>query len=174
MSESYEQDFAPPPPIWRQFTDENVKKGVTPKPPDPLTEEEYTIYGETFSVNYKLEPLSETGNTQLYDSTPGKEIEELKKLNHSLLMLFYELIDIILKSPEKFKSKISDMETVIINFSHLINSLRSKQARNFLITTMEKQVKRRQKAMKKIDEIISESKKTIKKRLEECGQESKK
>ncbi len=65
--------------------------------------------------------------------------KELKKLNHSLLINFFELLDILTNEPTspKREKKLGEITVLFINMHHLINELRPHQARETLRVMME-------------------------------------
>ncbi|KAL4779782.1 MED7 protein-domain-containing protein [Aspergillus varians] len=88
--------FAPPPPLWKHFTPENVRKledvkkeaskGEDGKPaelrsltlpselrllvPPEIPSEQYSVFGEVQNLSTALPPLEDQGITQLYPSSP--------------------------------------------------------------------------------------------------------
>ena len=90
--------------------------------------------------------------------------KELKKLNHSILIAYLDLLEILIKAPTKelprdqqqidfnteqqtFKTlrdqKLEDIELLFINMHHLINELRPHQARDNIRCILEMQKKQR-------------------------------
>lgn len=83
---------------------------------------------------------------------PSQHKSELKKLNHSILVSYLELLDVLVKAPgpsgnlaEKslLDQKLYDIEVLFKNMHHLINELRPHQARDALICIMESQKQER-------------------------------
>jgi len=54
---------------------------------------------------------------------------ELKKLHQLLLLRFGELLDRLLTSPETYKAKVQEIEVILVNMHHLMNSYRPHQVR---------------------------------------------
>lgn len=70
---------------------------------------------------------------------------ELKKLNHSILVNFMDLLDILIKCPDSTKrsDKIEDLKLLFINIHHLINEFRPHQARETVRVMLELQKRNR-------------------------------
>lgn len=70
---------------------------------------------------------------------------ELKKLNHSILVNFLDLLDILIKCPDSTKrtDKIEDINILFINMHHLINEFRPHQARETVRVMLEMQKRQR-------------------------------
>ncbi|KAF0301374.1 Mediator of RNA polymerase II transcription subunit 7 [Amphibalanus amphitrite] len=71
--------------------------------------------------------------------------KELKKLNHSVLANFLDLLEILIRCPDSSKriEKIDDIKLLFIHMHHLINEFRPHQAREALRVTMELQKRNR-------------------------------
>lgn len=69
------------------------------------------------------------GFKRLYSSKDIDRKKELRKLNHSVLVNFLDLIDILIKCPESPKrdEKIEDINLLFIHMHHLINEFRPHQ-----------------------------------------------
>lgn len=70
---------------------------------------------------------------------------ELKKLNHSLLVNFLDLLDLLVYSPDSPKrtEKVDDISVLFIHIHHLLNELRPHQARETLRVMLELQKRQR-------------------------------
>jgi len=109
-----------------------------------------------------IRPLEHQGITRLY-TAHGRfdRIKELKKLNHSIVVNFLELLDILIKSPSspKREEKLEDLNLLFINMHHLINELRPHQARETLRVMMERQKQQRletaEKLNKHLDRVVA-------------------
>lgn len=90
----------PPMKYYKMFSDENLSRGHVPEPPRPPTGE-YFVYGNRFHVDDPLiRQLEEQGITRLYKV--GDEtcrLEEMKKINKSLLLTFLDLLHILSTDP---------------------------------------------------------------------------
>ena len=71
--------------------------------------------------------------------------KELKKLNHSVLANFLDLLEILIRCPDSSKriEKIDDIKLLFIHMHHLINEFRPHQAREALRVTLELQKRNR-------------------------------
>jgi len=147
----------PPAQYYKLYTDENVENKTAPEPPPPLNGS-YSMFGASFETNESIiRPLELQGITQLY-STQGRfdRIKELKKLNHSIVINFLELLDILIKSPSspKREEKLEDLNLLFINIHHLINELRPHQARETLRVMMERQKQQRLETADKLNKHV--------------------
>merc|ERR1719447_1382737 len=81
-----------------------------------------------------IQSLEYQGFKRLYSSKDIDRKKELRKLNHSVLVNFLDLIDILIKCPESPKrdEKIEDINLLFIHMHHLINEFRPHQARETL------------------------------------------
>lgn len=70
---------------------------------------------------------------------------ELKKLNHSLLVNFLDLLDLLVYCPDSPKraEKVEDLSLLFIHIHHLLNEFRPHQARETLRVMMELQKRQR-------------------------------
>lgn len=89
---------------------------------------------------------------------PNQHKNELKKLNHSILVSYLELLDVLVKAPcseiegqqETLREqKLNDLSVLFKNIHHLINELRPHQARDALICHMESQKQERLEQIEK-------------------------
>lgn len=167
------------------YTNENIKTGKAPLPP-PIIKDTYTCFGKTIDPNDVLiRSLDQQGIQRLYktvspdlvaapSATPSAASssqvninthkKELKKLNHSILIAYLDLLEILVKAPntqlpldqqqidlnsqqQTFKTlrdqKLEDIELLFINMHHLINELRPHQARDNIRCVLEMQKKQR-------------------------------
>ena len=81
------------------FTDENVRRGRAPRPPPPI-HDNYSMFGNVFNADDTIiRPLETQGIKRLYPQHFDRR-RELKKLNHSLLVNFLDLIDLLVQCPD--------------------------------------------------------------------------
>lgn len=100
----------PPAQYINLFTDENIRKNRAPKPPPPI-QDSYTMFGNPFSNDDNIiRPLEAQGFKRLYPQHFDRR-KELKKLNHSLLVNFLDLIDLLVHYPDSPRRA----EKVIVN-----------------------------------------------------------
>jgi mediator of RNA polymerase II transcription subunit 7 len=124
------------------------------------------MFGVPFNVDDQIiQPLESQGFRRLHPQNYDHK-RELKKLNHSILVNFLDLIDILIKSPDSPKrtEKLEDLNLLFIHMHHLINEFRPHQARETLRVMMEKQKKQRhniaeifQLHLEKVKELIQTS-----------------
>jgi hypothetical protein len=88
---------------------------------------------------------------------------ELRKLNHSLLVNFLDLLDLLVQCPDSPRraEKVEDLSLLFIHIHHLLNEFRPHQARETLRVMMELQRRQRietaqrfQKHLDKVREIF--------------------
>ena len=110
--------------------------------------------------------LISQGFKRLYSAKDIDRKKELRKLNHSVLVNFLDLIDILIKCPESPKrdEKIEDINLLFIHMHHLINEFRPHQARETLrVMLMVQRRKRTQftskfkEQLEKVESIIQEA-----------------
>lgn len=72
------------------------------------------------------------GIKRLYSTKDIDRKKELRKLNHSILVNFLDLIDILIKCPEspRREEKVDDINLLFIHMHHLINEFRPHQVLN--------------------------------------------
>lgn len=91
----------PPVQYINLYSNENVSKNRAPKPPTPFSE--YSMFGNSFNNEDSIiRPLESQGIKRLYPQHFDRK-KELKKLNHSLLVNFLDLIDLLILSPDSPK-----------------------------------------------------------------------
>ncbi len=156
----------PPLQYIKLYTDENVRRGTAPSPPQPLTDS-YSMFGNVFTAeDCIVASLESQGIKRLYSAKDVDRKRELKKLNHSVLMNFLDLLDYLIKSPESDKraEKIADINLLFIHMHHLINEFRPHQARETLRVMLHVQKRKRlqlaekfQGHLEKVQETIQEA-----------------
>jgi len=170
----------PPQAYYPLYTDENIRRGRAPKPPPPpTTNDTYQMFGTTFHADDAIiRPLESQGIRRLYPQNFDHR-RELKKLNHSVLTNFLDLLDILIQSPEsqKRQEKIDDIGLLFIHMHHLINEFRPHQARETLRVMME--VQKRQtletcdRFQKHLEKCVDVIKQTLNNLPEQCDSDSK-
>lgn len=158
----------PVPPLHyvKLYSDENVKAGRAPRPPPPI-QDTYSMFGVTINNDDAIiQSLESQGIKRLYSTKDIDRKKELRKLNHSILINFLDLIDILIKCPEspKREEKIEDINLLFIHMHHLINEFRPHQARETLrVMLMVQRRKRTQFTLKfkehleKVESLIQEA-----------------
>ena len=95
-------------------------------------------------------------------------IVEMKKLNHSILVNYMELLDVMIDAPhsnERLK-KIEEIKILFINLHHLINEFRPHQARETLRIMLHRQKQTRLETAKRLKDNIEKARDILKK----CGE----
>ncbi|XP_018329758.1 mediator of RNA polymerase II transcription subunit 7 [Agrilus planipennis] len=166
-SEPVQVSSLPLPPMQyiNQYTDEIVKRGRAPRPPPPI-HDQYQMFGNTFNTEESIiRPLESQGIKRLYPLHFDRR-RELKKLNHSLLANFLDLLDLLVKCPDSPRraEKVEDLSLLFIHIHHLLNEFRPHQARETLRVMMELQKRQRietthrfQKHLDKVQEILQQA-----------------
>ncbi|XP_020782954.1 mediator of RNA polymerase II transcription subunit 7 [Boleophthalmus pectinirostris] len=164
MGEPQQVSALPPPPMQyiKEYTDENIRKGLAPKPPPPIRDS-YMMFGNQFQCDdLIIRPLESQGIERLHPIQFDHK-RELKKLNMSILINFLDLLDILIKSPGSIKreEKLEDIKLLFVHMHHLINEYRPHQARETLRVMMEVQKRQRletaerfQKHLERVVEMI--------------------
>ncbi|CAM4587168.1 mediator of RNA polymerase II transcription subunit 7 isoform X1 [Caretta caretta] len=164
MGEPQQVSALPPPPMQyiKEYTDENIRKGLAPKPPPPV-KDSYMMFGNQFQCDdLIIRPLESQGIERLHPMQFDHK-KELRKLNMSILINFLDLLDILIRSPGSIKreEKLEDLKLLFVHVHHLINEYRPHQARETLRVMMEVQKRQRletaerfQKHLERVVEMI--------------------
>eukprot|EP01112_Ceratiomyxa_fruticulosa_P008538 TRINITY_DN2215_c0_g1_i4.p1 TRINITY_DN2215_c0_g1~~TRINITY_DN2215_c0_g1_i4.p1 ORF type:complete len:251 (-),score=55.05 TRINITY_DN2215_c0_g1_i4:456-1208(-) len=156
--------FPAPPPFYKLY--ESYKKDVPFEeqpnilpPPKPVLEN-YTTFGNNYTTQDALPSLEEQGRTRLYpeDFVP---VEELKKLNRSILFTYLELLDVLINNPEHYKTKVEHLELLFVNMHHLMNGYRPHQARDTLIVMLEDQIQRRKQESQELESRLQKTRELL-------------
>lgn len=146
MAPSITAAFPEPPKQFIQlYSDENVVSSSCPLPPKPVTDGTYTMFGTQITYDDSIiRSLEAQGMRRLYPREFDHK-RELKKMNHSILFNFVDLIDVLAKCPDTMKreEKCQDIHVLFIQMHHLINELRPHQARETIRVTLEVQKRER-------------------------------
>ncbi|CAH0721644.1 unnamed protein product, partial [Brenthis ino] len=163
-SETAQVSSLPLPPLQyiNFYTDENVRRNRAPLPPRPI-HDSYQMFGHTFNADDTIiRSLESQGFRRLYPMHFERR-RELKKLNHSLLANFLDLLDLLVHCPDSPKraEKVEDLSLLFIHIHHLLNEFRPHQARETLRVMMELQKRQRvetamrfQKHLDKVQDIL--------------------
>ncbi|XP_053572206.1 mediator of RNA polymerase II transcription subunit 7 [Bombina bombina] len=164
MGEPQQVSALPLPPMQyiKEYTDENMRKGLVLKPPPPI-KDSYMMFGNQFQCDdLIIRPLESQGIERLHpDQFDHKK--ELRKLNMSILVNFLDLLDILIRSPGSIRreEKLEDLKLLFVHMHHLINEYRPHQARETLRVMMEVQKRQRletaerfQKHLERVVELI--------------------
>ncbi|XP_075066245.1 mediator of RNA polymerase II transcription subunit 7 [Mixophyes fleayi] len=164
MGEPQQVSALPLPPVqyFREYTDENIRKGLVLKPPVPI-KDSYTMFGNQFQCDELIiRPLESQGIERLHPQQFDHK-KELRKLNMSILINFLDLLDILIRSPGNIRreEKLEDLKLLFVHMHHLINEYRPHQARETLRVMMEVQKRQRletaerfQKHLERVVEMI--------------------
>merc|ERR1711934_1270113 len=143
--------------------------GITPPPPPPINKDNYSMFGQPFSADDTIiQSLESQGIRRLYPATKDVDRKkELHKLNHSILVNFLDLIDLLIKAPESTKreEKIDDINLLFIHMHHLINEFRPHQARETLRVMLHVQKRKRLQLAEKFHGHLEKVQETIQEAL---------
>lgn len=148
------------------YSDENIRRGRAPRPPPTIHESNYKMFGNPFSADDTIiRPLESQGFKRLYPQHFDRK-RELRKLNHSLLVNFLDLLDLLVRCPESPRraEKVEDLSLLFIHIHHLLNEFRPHQARETLRVMLELQKRQRietaqrfEKHLDKVMEILQQA-----------------
>ncbi|KAG8194104.1 hypothetical protein JTE90_003045 [Oedothorax gibbosus] len=167
MSEAAQVSSLPLPPLQyvNLYTDENIQKGRAPSPPK-CNMESYTMFGAQYNAEDPIiRPLESQGIRRLYPQNYDHK-RELKKLNHSILVNFLDMLDILIRCPDtsKREEKKEDINLLFIHTHHLVNEFRPHQARETLRVMLDVQKRQRietterfQKQLEKVTEMLQQT-----------------
>ena len=153
----------PPMQYIKLYTEENVRRGMAPGPPPPITES-YSMFGQPFSSeDCIVASLESQGIRRLYSAKDVDRKKELRKLNHSVLVNFLDLLDLLIKAPDSAKreEKIDDLNLLFIHMHHLINEFRPHQARETLRVMLHVQKRKRLQVADKFQEHLDKVNKSF-------------
>ena len=135
--------YPSPPIFYKIFTKENIEQTVEVSEdhmslltPPPIPTEPLTIFGSQLDVSKDIHSttLEALGIEQVFKSMDiSSRTSELKKLNHSLLMNFMELLDLLIEEPANCLYKVEHVRLLLINMHHLLNDYRPHQVLFLLI-----------------------------------------
>ncbi|KAK4308221.1 hypothetical protein Pmani_020068 [Petrolisthes manimaculis] len=111
------------------------------------------MFGVPFNADDAIiRPLESQSIRRLYPQNFDHR-RELKKLNHSILVNFLDLLDILIKCPDSTKrtDKIDDINILFINMHHLINEFRPHQARETVRVMLEMQKRQRHQVAERLE-----------------------
>ena len=155
--------YRPPPPIQDTYS----MFGVTVSNDDAIIQslESQVLYTLVWQTLTSFDILFQ-GFKRLYSAKDIDRKKELRKLNHSVLVNFLDMIDILIKTPEspKREEKIEDINLLFIHMHHLINEFRPHQARETLRVMLMVQKRKRtqftgkfKEQLEKVESIIQEA-----------------
>ncbi|KAJ2487394.1 Mediator of RNA polymerase II transcription subunit 7 [Coemansia sp. RSA 2050] len=146
--------YPAPPDYYAQFTDANMARLASTDidavlddpelrllvPPAPPVSGSYSGFGRLWQVQDRFPTLAEQNIPQLYSEGPIDRITELKRLNHSILFEFLDLVDVLIKDPSQFGARTERIRDILVNAHHLINEYRSHQAKETLKLMLQQQI----------------------------------
>jgi len=111
------------------YTDDNVSSNLIPNPPKPITDGQYSMFGQTIAIDdHIIRSLESQGLRRLYPREYDHN-RELKKINASILVNFLDILDVLVRCPEtnKREEKCNDIQllfiTVCILFIYFLISI---------------------------------------------------
>ncbi|XP_015378747.1 PREDICTED: mediator of RNA polymerase II transcription subunit 7 [Diuraphis noxia] len=155
----------PPVQYFQNYSDENIRRGRASKPP-PIIQETYTMFGNPYNAEDSIiRPLESQGFKRLYPQHFDRR-RELRKLNHSLLVNFLDLLDLLIQCPDSPRraEKVDDISLLFIHIHHLLNEFRPHQARETVRVMLDLQRRQRnettirlQKHIDKVSDILQQT-----------------
>ncbi|XP_065837659.1 mediator of RNA polymerase II transcription subunit 7-like [Oscarella lobularis] len=148
---------APPSAYYSRYTDANVEAGLAPKPPRP--QRTYSAFGAAFDADEPmLRSLRSQEISQLYPDDSNRLVQ-MKKLNHSILVNFVDLLDVLIASPGSAmrEQKIQDLRLLFVNLHHLVNEYRPGQAREGLRVMLEQQRLQRDQLLADVTKCVAKA-----------------
>ncbi|XP_023335160.1 mediator of RNA polymerase II transcription subunit 7 [Eurytemora carolleeae] len=158
----------PPMHYIKLYTDEAVRKEQVPRPPPPI-QDTYSMFGiQINNDDAIIQTLESQGIKKLLPNKDVDRKKELRKLNHSIMLNFLDLLEILIKCPEsgKREEKIDDINLLFIHMHHLINEFRPHQARETLRVMLMVQKRRRVQFTSRFKEQLEKVKGIIQEALE--------
>lgn len=174
----------PPAQYIAMYTDDHVKRGKAPPPPT-IIRDAYSVFSVRHHPNDPIiQPLESQGIKRLYPQNVDHK-KELKKMNHSLLANFLDLLDVMVKNPGGPKhpgspppgvgslreEKIEDIQLLFFHIHHLINEFRPHQARETLRVMMELQKRQRVDISDRFHRHLKEVTKMLQNNVSELDQQ---
>ncbi|CAL8471160.1 g10702 [Coccomyxa elongata] len=146
-----QQAFPPPPPFYKLYGAVSGGSPIPPPPPPPV-EGEYQLFGELYTTEDGIPPLSVR---QLFRVDPYGRLDfkgELRCLNRELLFTFLDLLDCLVQRPSAYARAVENVGLIARNMSYLLNALRSEQARATLEHTLKVEIADREEAIRELRE----------------------
>lgn len=118
------------------YTDENIENNAIPFPPKPISDGQYSMFGQTIAIDDAIiRSLESQGLRRLYPREYDHK-RELKKINASILVNFLDIIDVLVRCPETHKreEKCNDIQLLFITvclFISLINCVKLYQINSY-------------------------------------------
>ena len=107
---------SPPMRYINVFTDENVVNHLCATPPKPITDGQYSMFGQTIAIDdHIIRSLESQGLRRLYPREYDHR-RELKKINASILVNFLDILDVLVRCPDtnKREEKCNDIQLLFI------------------------------------------------------------
>lgn len=82
-------------------------------------------------------------------------VSSLKQLNKTILLKFLQLTKVLVQSPSEYEEKVRELKAALMNFQHLLNLYRPHEARETIITMLERQLERRKAVLELLKERIA-------------------
>jgi len=157
----------PPVRYIKLYNDQNIERKQAPIPPNVINGQ-FQMFGTSITMDDSIiRSLESNGLRRLYPREYDYK-KEMKKINQSINVNFLDLIDILILCPDSSKreEKCNDLKLLFINFHHLINELRTHQARESirvsLLMQKKQTVETTEKLFKTLDHVSDMVKTTTK------------
>jgi mediator of RNA polymerase II transcription subunit 7 len=190
MADEIASTFPLPPPYYHLYKDPNISRlsssdtlSPPPPPPPPLPSQTYVSFGITYTVpdevfepppppplpSLSSLPSSQIATVSLSPNTQVDRKAELRKLCKSLIFSFAQLLQVLVNDQEHFMYKTSDIDSLFIHISYLLNSFRPHQTRQAIISIFEEQVREKEEMEKLGEELQKKTKLVIDQLASSCS-----
>jgi len=145
----------PPPKFFADYTTEAIASGTSPPPP-PRIEGKYTVFGVEHDTERAIvTDLQDVPTFKLVYDKKKDPVGEMKRLNRSILFKFLELLDALAECPDQAPSKIRDIDLIIGNLHHVINTYRPFEGIASILATIEQQLSKNHALISDIDRVMN-------------------
>ncbi|CAM9841482.1 unnamed protein product [Laminaria digitata] len=121
-------------------------------PPPPGPSDTYKMFG----MPYSSEPIAEEllPPEKMVVPPSGQSVDfraELKALLNSIMANYGQFMEMLVSSPSHAHQKLSDVETLFVNFHTLLNRYRAHQARHLILQRLRQQAKENAEVMSSLE-----------------------
>ncbi|CAM9117206.1 unnamed protein product [Ascophyllum nodosum] len=115
-----------------------------------------------FGMPYSAEPVAEEllPPEKMVVPTSSQDVDfraEMKTLLNSIMANYAQLMEMLVCAPTRAHEKVSDLETLFVNFHSLLNRYRAHQARHLILERLRSQAEENVAAIAALESAIRES-----------------